>query len=308
MALDAKQRLKEAQQRRYSAANDKRKRMLDELEEREREFKKTKVDQHKMQQEIYRENESLMERGRQLREQKEKELQQREEEARKAAEPLVDEPPSLGMCEWICRFASGVPTTNIGPLDTTVRLKYSVTVLPHLTTSESLAALLQPFGETDKGSIVLSIKTKTSKKKKSSSEEVKLATALVPFKRIGDAFAAVYASGVKERGLEGVQITWAGNSGGEPELIGWLKRHGKLGAPSEAAKGQKPSTSSPASVSPLPVWIYPPDIWWKDTPLPVPTPHSVPGLDYESLTLMRMREAERARLEREILEQEAAEG
>ena len=40
----------------------------------------------------------------------------------------------------------------------------------------------------------------------------------------------------------------------------------------------------------------------------MPAPTSVPGLDYESLTLMRMREAERARLEREILEQEAAEG
>jgi DnaJ family protein C protein 17 len=108
---------------------------------------------------------------------------------------------------------------------------------------------LQPFGETDKDSIVLSIKTKASKKKKSSPDEVKLGTALVPFKRIGDAFAAVCASEVKERGLEGVQISWAGNSGGEPELIAWLKRHGKLGAPSEAAKEQKSSTMNPALVS-----------------------------------------------------------
>lgn len=138
---------------------------------------------------------------------------------------------------------------NIGPLDTTVRLRYSATALPHLTTSESLAALLTPFGEIDKDSIVLSIKAKTSKKKKSSLGEVKLGTALVPFKRIGDAFAAVCASGVRERGLEGVQISWAGNSGGEPELIAWLKRHGKLGVTSEAAKEQKPSASSPTSVS-----------------------------------------------------------
>ena len=33
----------------------------------------------------------------------------------------------------------------------------------------------------------------------------------------------------------------------------------------------------------------------------------VPGLDYESLTLMRMRQAERERLEREIREREARE-
>ena len=101
MALDAKQRLKEAQQRRYASANDKRKHMLDELEQREREFKKARVEQKKKQQEIYRENETLMEQGRQLREQKEKEMRQREEEARKAAEPQEDEPPSLGMCDLI---------------------------------------------------------------------------------------------------------------------------------------------------------------------------------------------------------------
>ena len=96
---------------------------------------------------------------------------------------------------------------------------------------------------------MLSIKTKTSKKKKASLGEVKLGTALVPFKRIGDAFAAVCASEIKERGLEGVQITWAGNSGEEPELIAWLKRRGKLGAPSQVSKEQMPSTLNPTLVS-----------------------------------------------------------
>ena len=42
-------------------------------------------------------------------------------------------------------------------------------------------------------------------------------------------------------------------------------------------------------------------------PTKAPT-SSVAGLDYESLTLMRLRQAERERLEREILEQEAREG
>ena len=112
MALDAKQRLKEAQQRRYAAANDKRKHMLDELEQREREFKKVKVEQQKKQQEIYRENETLMEQGRRLREQKEKEMRQREEEAGKAAEPPEDEPPSLGMCDSIRPFHPFRASTN----------------------------------------------------------------------------------------------------------------------------------------------------------------------------------------------------
>ena len=96
---------------------------------------------------------------------------------------------------------------------------------------------------------MLSIKTKTLKKKKITSDEVRLGTALVPFKRIGDAFAAVCASEIKERGLGGIQITWAGNSGGEPELIAWLKRHGKLGVSSQASKEQKSSVLNPTLVS-----------------------------------------------------------
>ena len=107
---------------------------------------------------------------------------------------------------------------------------------------------MQPFGDTDKDSIVLSIKTKTSKKKKPFSDEIRLGTALVPFKRIGDAFAAVCASEIKERGLEGVQVTWAGNNGEEPELITWLKRNGKLGVPSQTPLEQKPSVVNPTSV------------------------------------------------------------
>ena len=248
MALDAKQRLKEAQKRRYAASNDRRKHMLDELEQREREFKKAKVEQQKKQQDIYRENETLMEQGRRLREQREKELQQREQEASKAAEPTVDEPPSLGTCQATSLYPwSREIHYDTGPLDTTVRVKYSATALPHLTTPESLAALLEPFGDIDKDSIVLSIKTKTLKKKKTPSNETRLGTALVPFKRIGDAFAAVCASDIRERGLEGVQVTWAGNSGEEPELIAWLKRHGKLGAPAKSPTEH--SAPNPALVS-----------------------------------------------------------
>ena len=40
---------------------------------------------------------------------------------------------------------------------------------------------------------------------------------------------------------------------------------------------------------------------------PEPVKDVTPGIDYEALTLMRLRQAERERLEREILEQEANE-
>ena len=130
MALDAKQRLKEAQKRRYAASNDRRKHMLDELEQREREFKKAKVEQQKKQQDIYRENETLMEQGRRLREQREKELQQREQEASKAAEPTVDEPPSLGTCQatslcpWSREIHYNVQVPLIRPSESSTRPRH----------------------------------------------------------------------------------------------------------------------------------------------------------------------------------------
>lgn len=86
---------------------------------------------------------------------------------------------------------------------------------------------------------------------------------MVPFLRIGDAFAAVCASGSEERGLGGVEVTWAGASGSgktkstldgdgkveggkrtegwEPEILGWLRRRGELGS-KKAKETTKPDS------------------------------------------------------------------
>lgn len=76
------------------------------------------------------------------------------------------------------------------PLDTTVRLKYALKDHPDLTTPLAIATLLSPFGQTDADSIVISLKAA----KKALDKPPKYGTALVPFKQIGDAFAAVCAS------------------------------------------------------------------------------------------------------------------
>lgn len=65
--------------------------------------------------------------------------------------------------------------------------------------------------------------------KKAPNKPPKHGTALVPFKKIGDAFAAVCASGRPERGLSGIEVGWVG--GKEPQILGWLKKMGQLGAP-----------------------------------------------------------------------------
>ncbi|KAJ7269662.1 hypothetical protein C8J57DRAFT_1322660 [Mycena rebaudengoi] len=290
LALDAKLRVKQARDERFKSYDNKRKNMVVELEERERAFKKAKMEQQKEEADQWQETEKIKDEGRRLREERENEIRRREMEARQSKEDDLEAP-------------------RLDPLDTTVRLKYKLSAHPNLTTQESLSALLAPFGTTDTESIVLSTKAP----KKSPDKPPKYATALVPFKQIGDAFAAVCASARADRGLDGIEIGWVG--GKEPEILGWLKKMGKLSAqpppprtttaePS-SAKAQLPQTS-PATLGSAPFSSFPES--FPDLPsFSAESTAATPGVDYEALTLMRLRQAERERLEREILEQEAAE-
>ena len=54
----------------------------------------------------------------------------------------------------------------------------------------------------------------------------KHATALVPFRKIGDALAAVCASRNEHKGLKDIEISWA--EGNEPAVLEVLKRQGRV--------------------------------------------------------------------------------
>ncbi|KAF9568700.1 DnaJ-domain-containing protein [Agrocybe pediades] len=301
LALDAKQRLKLARKERFKSYDNKRKNLVEELEERERAFKKARMEKQKEEVETWKDTERIKEEGKRLREQKEKELRDKmyPKKEQVADEEEEDAPPAMD------------------PLDTTVRLKYPFKTYPHLTTPAAIASLLTRFGATDESSIVMS----TSLKGKTPSDKPpKTGSALVPFKQIGDAFAAVCSSGSKEMGLDGIKITWV--NGKEPEILGWLRKMGKLGNAGLSAPDSKPKDSSyspkndppkatlpqnqsrPSSSTPFSSF---PSTFPENVSASEPTPAPVAGIDYESLTLMRMRQAERERLEREILEQEANE-
>ena len=105
-------------------------------------------------------------------------------------------------------------------MDTTVKIKWTFLSRPSITTREDVAALLRPFGAVESSEIVLSLKPPLPKKPKRG-------TALIPFKQIGDAFAAVCSTGSVACGLKDIDVSWA--EGKEPDLIGWLKKMGKLG-------------------------------------------------------------------------------
>lgn len=128
---------------------------------------------------------------------------------------------------------------DTGNLDTTVKLKWTLSSRPTLTDTEHLSALLVSFGSVESSDIVLSLKPSPPKK-------AKRGTALVPFKQIGDAFAAVCSSGSAARGLQDIDVTWA--EGKEPALIGWLKKIGKLGGDNKTV----PTTSAATAVASAP--------------------------------------------------------
>ncbi|KAI0826642.1 DnaJ domain-containing protein [Trametes gibbosa] len=207
MALDAKLRLKDARKARFAQFDAKRKGLVEELEERERVFKKARTETEAQKNERFRENERIMEEGRRLREEREQELQRRERERVEVKQNTY-------------AASSGLEPPSIGPLDTTVRVKYTLASHPSLTSATSISTLLAPFGPLDDSSIVVSLKPAPPKK-------AKRATALVPVTQIVGAFAAVCASGRAENGLADIEVDWA--EGKEPELIGWLKKMGKLG-------------------------------------------------------------------------------
>ena len=258
LALDAKLRLKKARTERYKAYDSKRKNLVDELEERERAFKKAKVDKQKEEAARHHENERVMEEGKKLREQRVQELKQRQAEAEATASVAQDEeePPALGGCpRFYLMPHSERFTIRADPLDTTVRVKFAIKAHPELTEPSAVASLLSQFGPSDTDLIVVSVRG--SKKASSGTEDknAKYGTALVPFKQIGDAFAAVCASGKQERGLNGVEVSWVG--GKEPQILGWLKKMGKLGAVGRPRDGENPTLNDRKAQEQLFVSLFP---------------------------------------------------
>jgi DnaJ family protein C protein 17 len=311
--------------------------MLDDLEERERVLKKTKLERREEEVKRWADTERVKDEGKRMMEEREKEIRMREEEAERTRMQADEEdiPPVIGA--YTVRYPNFILIYSTGALDTTIRLKYTLNNHPTITTPASLKSLLSPFGPTDEALMFLSLKPP----KKHPDKPAKYATAIVPFNKIGDAFAAVCASGREERGLKGIEVGWAGDKEKEPEIIGWLRRKGKLGANGQGKSASKsttptadgaevkadtpqsktrPSESSAYSSFPSSFvraiysyrYLHANCIYSQSnlpTSAPSPPPSSTKpvaaGLDYESLTLMRLRQGEREKLEREILEQEA---
>jgi len=179
LALDQKLRVKEAKKERYKAYDAKRKHMVEELEQRERAaVKRAKMDSEE-EVRVMNETERIKAEGRRLREMKQAQVDQAQAKEQ-------------GRLFFVWRMFNSVTTR----LDTLVRLRWPLKKYPELTIPNAIADLLSPFGRVDTDSIVLSLNKR------------KHGTALVSFRQIGDAYHAVSASGMVEKGLEGIEVTW----------------------------------------------------------------------------------------------------
>ncbi len=143
LAINSSIKAKEARKARFSKYDAKRKNLQEE-EERERVFKKQKLD--KVNEDRRREtaNERIKEQGRRMREEKEAGLKRTDDEAADLEDAAAND-------------ETEIPT--LGNLDTTVKIKYNLADYPELKSTSALASLLSQFGYTDESSIVLSMKT-----------------------------------------------------------------------------------------------------------------------------------------------------
>jgi len=280
LALDATIRIKEARNNRFAALDHKRKVEVEELEERERVFKRQKEDKARHETVEQLEVDRIKEEGR-------KRMRMKAEELSEKAAALA--PTQTGRTNSV----------ESGPLDTTIRLKYALAEHPTLISPPAISSALQSFGAIDTDSIVLSMKPS----KKNPTKPPKFVTALVPFRTVSQAFGAVTASGTGA--LKGIEASWA--AGAEPAVVNWLKVSGHLGStPPAGGSGETKPVSPAPGKSSDPFSSFPESFSFDPTPSSgsPKTAQPIGGIDYESLTLMRLRQAERERLEREIRESE----
>ncbi|KAH7106572.1 DnaJ-domain-containing protein [Auriculariales sp. MPI-PUGE-AT-0066] len=306
-ALDEAFRAQRARKERFKQFDAKRRNLQDDLEARERAFKRQRVEKFEEERKREQNIERVKEEGRRKMKEREDEL------ARQNAAPAA--PP-------LKATSSASASPALGPLDTTVRVKYALATHPSLSTPAALESRLSQFGELDMP--VLSLKAK--KVKKSVSSGAMLATAVVHFSGLESAHAAVCASNDAKRGFTDLEITWAG--GVEPAVLAQLKEQWNStstatssNATGSASNSSKTPVSQPASkqtsgaeadiLARLRAFGSTTPSAPESTPsfssaaASTPTLVTPAGLDFESITLLRMREMERDKLESDIREQEA---
>lgn len=256
---------------------------MDELDASERSFKKAKQMSDIEKRKKEEKEAALKEQGRKMREEREGRAAASQREAREMElDTLADKPE----------------TVSFDPQEAPVRVKYTLPKRPDLSTQEALLALLKPFGPIDESCLIFTLKQPKDKP----NAPPKFATAIVVFKKVEDAFGVVGASGQESRGMKNIEISWA--KGEEPSVIKTLRENGLLGTGKRQESVTGTGSSSVPAVNHPSQSTIPASSSGPNKPN-LPFSYDSKSIsDFESVTLMRMRQAERDRLAKEIEEAE----
>jgi DnaJ family protein C protein 17 len=197
---------------------------------------------------------------------------------------------------------------SIPDLQRTLRLSLPLPQSAAIATStDSLAAHLLPTYGRISDCVILP--PKPAKKKSKGGDLKEQASAMVVFGKdnLGGCWALWEDCRTGRRGVEGWRAKWA-EGGVEPEWVARLGRGQQQATLSQPAAAPASSPSSAVPTAPAPAFSFDPSVPpppSAESTIPSPPMFSAPGpseADYESATLLRMRQAERERLEREIRE------
>ncbi len=275
-SFDKLYRSRQARKERFSKLEGKRKTMQEDLVAREEAYKRMRKEEKQEEMKERLELERLRSEGEELRKKREKKQEEEykerreEQEAHRAAQRDAANGGGVN--------GSGHGSEALGPLDTTLRLKWLRKAFPTLeTSSEAISSLLLPF--TSNGATIDSIVLST---KMASNPKLKNGTAVVALKTLSAAVRVMEAA-ASGQALKGIEVTWA--AGKEPAILA-RSRAGEE-AEKQSAIPEKREAPTPTYVQPL---------------------AKAPKLDEDSiLNQLRARERERERMEEEIRRQDEEE-
>ncbi|GAA5990938.1 hypothetical protein JCM10908_000088 [Rhodotorula pacifica] len=293
-SFDALHAARTARKARFAALDNKRKALAEDLEARERDFKKQKAGEATEAQRRRQELERLKEEGRKLREMKMNQANAGEEARKREEAEQADLARRAREAAKGGAAAMNGPAgvVELGPLDKTLKVKWLKSVHPALASPEALTTffrtVLAPL-DPDIDSIVISSKT-LAQSSSTSSSKGKFGSGVVAFRSLSAAVRAVKGKAADPEGLwRGFEVDWA--AGHPPAALG----AGQAGATAAPTPVPAPPFSRPTPVR----HISPSSesaLAFKSNPL---------GADEDSvLAKLRQRERERERLMEEMRRQD----
>ncbi|GAA5901731.1 hypothetical protein JCM6882_006052 [Rhodosporidiobolus microsporus] len=307
-ALDTKLAALNARKQRFAALDNKRKALAQDLEEREREFKKRRGEEGQERRKKEGELERLKEEGRRLREERMKAASSAAAAAATAAASMTEAAGANGAA---AAAAAGAPD-DLGPLDKTLKIKWLRSAHPALTSPESVSALLSSLlapSHASIDSVVISSKTLAALSQPPSSSDAKAkkqkhGSGVVAFRSLSAAVRAMKGKkGDREGRWEGVELDWAG--GEVPEVVRGEMEAFERGLGGAANGGAVKGARQPPSFASAPP-PPPAAASASFTTAPALAAAAAPLSEDSILSALRAREKERERLMEEMRREDEA--